>query len=233
MQISKRLEAVASFVEQGSVIADVGCDHGYIPIYLYQKGMIPKAIAMDVNKGPLERAEIHIREYGLGEYITTRLSDGVRALKPNEADAVVIAGMGGALMEKIIEEGEETLNSVSYLILQPQSELAHFRRFLHQKGYCIEQEKMVLEDGKYYPMIKVRYVPETKARRQSVAEHDFLFGPMLLKKKHPVLHAYLLREERIQKEVLERLAGQKQTPAIEKRTQEVQAYLQEIQRCLW
>lgn len=117
MQISKRLEAVASFVEQGSVIADVGCDHGYIPIYLYQKGMIPKAIAMDVNKGPLERAEIHIREYGLGEYITTRLSDGVRALKPNEADAVVIAGMGGALMEKIIEEGEETLKSVSYLIL--------------------------------------------------------------------------------------------------------------------
>ena len=67
MQISKRLEAVASFVEHGSVIADVGCDHGYIPIYLYQKGMIPKAIAMDVNKGPLERAEIHIREYGLGE----------------------------------------------------------------------------------------------------------------------------------------------------------------------
>ena len=92
---------------------------------------------------------------------------------------------------------------------------------------------MVLEDGKYYPMMKVRYATGTKARRQSVAEHDFLFGPMLLQKKHPVLHAYLLREERIQKEVLERLAGQKQTPAIEKRTQEVQAYLQEIQKCLW
>ena len=171
MQISKRLEAVASFVEQGSVIADVGCDHGYIPIYLYQKGMIPKAIAMDVNKGPLERAEIHIREYGLGEYITTRLSDGVRALKPNEADAVVIAGMGGALMEKIIEEGEETLKSVSYLILQPQSELAHFRRFLHQKGYCIEQEKMVLEDGKYYPMMKAR-----KGRESYAREIDYRFG---------------------------------------------------------
>ena len=155
MQISKRLEAVASFVEQGSVIADVGCDHGYIPIYLYQKGMIPKAIAMDVNKGPLERAEIHIREYGLGEYITTRLSDGVRALKPNEADAVVIAGMGGALMEKIIEEGEETLKSVSYLILQPQSELAHFRRFLHQKGYCIgEKRKRVLCAGDRLPFWK-------------------------------------------------------------------------------
>ena len=176
MQISKRLEAVASFVEQGSVIADVGCDHGYIPIYLYQKGMIPKAIAMDVNKGPLERAEIHIREYGLGEYITTRLSDGVRALKPNEADAVVIAGMGGALMEKIIEEGEETLKSVSYLILQPQSELAHFRWFLHQKGYCIEQEKMVLEDGKYYPMMKAR-----KGRESYAREIDYRFGKGLFR----------------------------------------------------
>ncbi len=148
MQISKRLEAVASFVEQGSVIADVGCDHGYIPIYLYQKGMIPKAIAMDVNKGPLERAGIHIREYGLGEYINDPPFRWRPCIKTNEADSVVIAGMGGALMEKIIEEGEETLKSVSYLILQPQSELAHFRRFSSQKGYCIEQEKMVLEDGK-------------------------------------------------------------------------------------
>ena len=107
------------------------------------------------------------------------------------------------------------------------------RVYLREHGFAIVEERMVLEDGKYYPMMKVRYAPETKDRRQSVAEHDFLFGPMLLQKKHPVLHAYLLREERIEKEVLERLAGQKQTPAIEKRTQEVQAYLQEIQRCLW
>ena len=200
MQISKRLEAVASFVEQGSVIADVGCDHGYIPIYLYQKGMIPKAIAMDVNKGPLERAEIHIREYGLGEYITTRLSDGVRALKPNEADAVVIAGMGGAFMEKIIEEGEETLNSVSYLILQPQSELAHFRRFLHQKGYCIEQEKMVLEDGKYYPMMKAR-----KGRESYAREIDYRFGKGLLEEKNQVLYQFLLKEQKSLETVKARL----------------------------
>lgn len=200
MQISKRLEAVASFVEPGSVIADVGCDHGYIPIYLYQKGIIPKAIAMDVNKGPLERARIHIQEYGLGKYITTRLSDGVCALNPQEADAVVIAGMGGALMEKIIEEGEETLDSVSYLILQPQSELAHFRRFLHQKGYCIEQENMVLEDGKYYPMMKAR-----KGMEHYEREIDYRFGKGLLEQKNEILYQFLLKEEKSLKSVKARL----------------------------
>ena len=80
VQLSDRLRAVASLVTPGSRIADVGCDHGYIPIYLYLEGRIPGAIAMDVNRGPLLRAEEHIMEYGLGKYIETRLSDGVKAL---------------------------------------------------------------------------------------------------------------------------------------------------------
>ena len=95
LQISRRLKAVAGFVGKGCVLADVGCDHGYIPIYLLQKEQIPKAIAMDVNEGPLLRAKAHIREWGLENYIETRLSDGVQALKRGEVQSVVIAGMGG------------------------------------------------------------------------------------------------------------------------------------------
>ena len=200
MELSIRLKSVAEAVTPGNRVADIGTDHGYVPIYLVKNNLSPGGIAMDVNKGPLERAEIHIREYGLGAYITTRLSDGVRALKLNEADAVVIAGMGGALMEKIIEEGEETLKSVSYLILQPQSELAHFRRFLHQKGYCIEQEKMVLEDGKYYPMMKAR-----KGRESYVREIDYRFGKGLLEEKNQVLYQFLLKEQKSLETVKARL----------------------------
>ena len=170
---------------------------------------------------------------GLEDKIQTRRSDGLAAVSAEEIDTVLIAGMGGGIVIHILTEGRKVAQGVKELILQPQSELEEVRRFLCTEGYEIVDEDMVLEDGKYYPMMKVRYAPETKDRRQSVAVRDFLFGPMLLQKKHPVLHAYLLREERIQKEVLERLAGQKQTPAIEKRTQEVQAYLQEIQNCLW
>ena len=198
-----------------------------------QEQIIPSAIAMDIGEGPLLAAKTHIAEVGLEDKIQTRRSDGLAAASAEEIDTVLIAGMGGGIVIHILTEGRKVAQSVKDLILQPQSELKEVRRFLCNEGYEIVDEDMVLEDGKYYPMMKVRYAPETKDRRQSVAEHDFLFGPMLLQKKHPVLHAYLLREERIEKEVLERLAGQKQTPAIEKRTQEVQAYLQEIQKCLW
>ena len=127
IQISRRLQSVAAFVEIGKTLADVGCDHGYIPIYLLQKKKIEKAIAMDINQGPLMRAQEHIYEWGLENYISTRLSDGVGALKPNEAESVVIAGMGGPLMEKILTEGESVLSTVQELVLQPQSEIGSFR----------------------------------------------------------------------------------------------------------
>ena len=226
IQLSKRLETVASFVENGSRIADVGCDHGYIPIYLMGKGIIPGAIAMDVNQGPLMRARAHIQEYGLGDYITTRLSDGVKALNPGEADGVVIAGMGGPLMEKIITEGKVVLETVSYLILQPQSEIAHFRRFLHSAGYGIVQEEMVLEDGKYYPMMKVMQKEQHYER-----EIEYLYGAELLKTKHPVLLQFLLKEKEAKGRVRSHLkeAG---TPGAASRLQELEQEYSRIEEAL-
>ena len=130
IQISRRLKAVAALVSPGLVLADVGCDHGYIPIYLIQKGKIPRAIAMDINQGPLLRAREHIREWGLEDYIETRLSDGVEALNPGEAQCLVIAGMGGPLMEKILTQGKDVVKNMKELIIQPQSEIGHFRQIL-------------------------------------------------------------------------------------------------------
>lgn len=94
MQLSDRLQAVASMVTENSRLADVGTDHGYIPIYLCEMGKIPSAIAMDVKKGPLLRAKMNIERYHMQEKIRTRLSDGVLKLNPDEADSVVIAGHG-------------------------------------------------------------------------------------------------------------------------------------------
>ena len=105
MELSKRLRMNASFVTPGNRLADVGTDHGYIPIALVQTGKVSRAIAMDINKGPLERAALHIREQHLEDRITTRLSDGMTALKEGEADTVLIAGMGGALTVHILEGG--------------------------------------------------------------------------------------------------------------------------------
>ena len=123
MQMSKRLQAVADLVTEGDRIADIGTDHGYVPIFLLERARIPSAIAMDINRGPLERAKKHIREHSLEDRVKLRLSDGVKALKEDEADAVVIAGMGGGLIVKILREGKEVLESVRELVLQPQSEI--------------------------------------------------------------------------------------------------------------
>ena len=105
MKLSKRLETIASFVPEGSRIADIGTDHGYIPIHLVQEGKAKHASAMDVRKGPLLRAQSHIQEAGLIDAIEVRLSDGLLKLEKDEADCVVIAGMGGELMIPILEEG--------------------------------------------------------------------------------------------------------------------------------
>ena len=114
-------------------------------------GKIPGAIAMDVRKGPLSRAQEHISQYGLDAYIETRLSDGLEALKPGEGDTLVIAGMGGPLMERILTDGAEVRESFREMILQPQSDIPHFRRFVRKIGWQITEEEMVLEDGKFYP----------------------------------------------------------------------------------
>ena len=142
------------FVTPGNRLADVGTDHGYIPIALCLEGVIPSALAMDVNPGPLERAKEHIQQFDLETDIHTRLSDGVQALCPGEADSVLIAGMGGALTVKILEAGEKVLASVKELILQPQSEIDKVRSYLLTHGYVIVGEKMVYEDGKYYPAMR-------------------------------------------------------------------------------
>lgn len=203
MELSKRLQTIANMVTKGNRVADVGCDHGFVPIYLYRQGISPRLYAMDVRTGPLERAREHIEAYGLSSYIETRLSDGVAALKPGEADTLICAGMGGRLMARILTEGKDKILSMQELILQPQSEIAYFRSCLRSLGLKIIDEDMVKEEGKFYPII--RAIPGSSSDLQTVSggrqELEDAYGPVLLKKKHPVLREYLevlqLRNENI------------------------------------
>ena len=153
MQLSKRLRAVAGLVPDGAVLADVGTDHAYIPIALVEEEKIPHALAMDINQGPLMRAEENIREHRLEEKIEIRLSDGLEKMKTGEADTILIAGMGGLLTVRILRAGKEALKG-STLVLQPQSDLPSVRGWLKGEGYTITAEDLVLEDGKYYPMMR-------------------------------------------------------------------------------
>ena len=196
VELSARMQALADMVSKGRTVCDVGCDHGWVSIYLVQQGIASKVFAMDVRTGPLERAKEHIGDYHLETYIETRLSDGLSGIQVGEADCMVCAGMGGPLMMKILTEGREKTRAMKELILQPQSEIGPFRAFLRREGYRTVQENMVFEDGKYYPMMKVEPVcggNETSVRAVDAKEQALwdTFGELLLKGKHPVLEQYL------------------------------------------
>ena len=219
MELSKRLKAVAELVTPGMRLADVGTDHGYIPIYLTEAGVIPSAIAMDINKGPLERAKEHIREHGLEGKIQTRLSDGLKNLQMNEADCMIAAGMGGGLVIRILSEERDTAGSLKELILQPQSEIDSVRKYLTEEGYRIVAEDMVYEDVKYYPMMKA--VPcMAGAGEIPYSEEELEFGRVLLQQAHPVLGQFLEREMEIQNRILSALESQESVRA-KKRMEEI------------
>lgn len=219
VQLSERLTAIAEMVTEGNRLVDVGCDHGYLPVYLMLQHKIPRAIATDVGKGPLTRAQEHIAQYHMEAYIETRLCNGLSEIRSGEGDTLVIAGMGGPLMERILSEGRHALPGFQELILQPQSDIPHFRCFVMQNGYQIIQEEMILEDGKFYPIMKA--VPYEGERPAVWSRAEEMFGRLLLERKHPVLKLYLERELRIRSEIsaqLESASGD----AVKKRGMEVE-----------
>ena len=190
--LSGRMQMVADMVTKGNVLADIGCDHGFVSIYLLENGICPKVIAMDVNEGPLLRAREHIDERGLTPYIDVRLSDGMEKLLLKEADSVLIAGMGGRLVIKILTDCMDKAKALQEIILQPQSELHLVRQFLTDAGYHIIQEDMVKDNGKFYPAMRVVW---REGKTQALSEEELWFGPLLLKEKHPVLREYLTNEK--------------------------------------
>lgn len=198
--LSERLLRIADQVSVGGTLADVGCDHGYLPIWLIRHGRMQRAIAMDINEGPLQRAKEHIVQESLGAYIQTRLSNGLEMLSPGEADAVVIAGMGGNLTIDILSRGEAVVRTLDQLILEPQSELAGVRAYLREKDYLVEAEDLVLEDGKYYPILRVR--PKEASDITGFSKESGLpiavldaYGHRLLAARHSVLLQYLEKEQ--------------------------------------
>ena len=226
MELSKRLQAVADLVSEGLVVADVGTDHGYIPIYLIETEKSSKAFAMDVNKGPLLRAKEHIAEHGLEACIETKLSDGVRALQKGECECVVVAGMGGALTIKIMEEGKDIFRSLKEFVLQPQSELQKVRAYLYQNAYSVVEENMVLDDGKFYPMFRV-----INGQSQEYDAIELCYGKLLLEQKNTVLKTFLEKEKAVKELILSNLE-QSFGEHIETRKKEIQEELEGIEYAL-
>lgn len=213
--MSERMLRTAGLVSHGNRTADVGCDHAYTAIYLAEQGIAPRVIAMDVNAGPLSRAAENVKRFHMEEKISLRLSDGLEALLPGEADTVLIAGMGGLLMERILSAYPEKTASVKELVLQPQSEIAQFRRFLQKSGFKITAEDMLYEEGKFYTILRAERGPEERW-----TEEEYLYGKRLTERAYPALKQYLAEEARKANEVLAGLSGA-ETEKAEKRKEEL------------
>ena len=182
MKLSGRLAAAASLIPKHTVIADIGTDHGYIPVYMCQEGRCPKAIAADIVPGPLQAAVTHVRQSGLADRIDCRLGDGLTCIRPGEADGAVICGMGGPLMVRILQASPGVWQEMDFLVLQPQSDSGAVRQYLYEAGWHIEAEEMLVEDGRLYEMM--RAVP---GREAMPAPWLCDIGPVNWQRKHPLL----------------------------------------------
>ncbi len=212
MHLSKRMHMVADMVPKSRCVADVGCDHGYLSIWLVRENITDTAIAMDLRTGPLSKAEENVRFFHQQEKIQTRLSDGVTKLQPGEADTIVIAGMGGELMSGILAAGAEQVEAAEHLVLQPQSDMAMVRRQVAKQGYRIVDEDACLDDGKYYVVMRA----EKGAAEPSGKPYADEYGTILIAKGHPVYRQYLQQEYEKKQVMLERLL-QADTPLARER----------------
>ena len=209
-QLPKRLETIIERMPDSGCLADVGCDHAYVAIEAVRRGRAARALACDVRKGPLRQAAEHILCAGLAGKIETRLSDGLEKVAPGEADTVVVAGMGGPLMERILQG---RLGDFAHFVLSPQSEIPHFRRFLLAEGMQIDEETMLIDEGKYYVILNVSQRADAAfSDSMYVTEEDFLYGGCLLRRLDPVLKSFLEKEKTRYEGIL------RQTDSLEVRT---------------
>lgn len=185
LPLSNRLLACAGFVAKGDRVADIGCDHGYLGIYLLTRGIAESVIASDINEGPLQSAMCNARKFSVGKDISFYLSDGARSI-PRDFDTLVCAGMGGDTMVSILE-GAPWLKSTQYrLILQCQSKTPMLRRYLSHHGWRITEEA-VLRDGKFlYTIMEVCYTPDYPRLK----EYEYYFPPAILENPSADVPAY-------------------------------------------
>lgn len=188
MKLTDRLLKIANLVTKGKKIADIGTDHGYIPVYLLNKGYIDFAILADVNKGPLENAKSEVIHNNLTDKVDLRLGSGIEVLNENEVDEVIIAGMGGILISELLEAKKSVAHNLDKLILQPMQAQDELRKYLLNNGYEIIEEKLVNEDFRIYEIIVAKYTG-----KNTILEDDIYYevSKKLIENKDILLKEFL------------------------------------------
>lgn len=204
MKLTDRLLKIASLVSKGKRVADIGTDHGYIPVYLLNNNKIDYAILADVNKGPLDNAKKEVKHNNLEDKVDLRLGSGLEVLNENEVDEVIIAGMGGILISELLEAKKSISHTVDKLILQPMQAQGELRKYLYNNGYEILNEVLVKEDFRIYEIIEAKYTG-----KNTNIENDIYYeiGKKLIDNKDELLTEFINKKINAYEGIINKLEG--------------------------
>ena len=210
MKLTNRLLKIASLVTPNKRLADIGTDHGYIPVYLLNKKIINFAILADINRGPLENARKEVNRNKLEDKVSLRLGSGIEVLKKGEVDEIIIAGMGGILIGELLEANKEVAHEAEKLILQPMQAQEELRKYLLNNGYEILDECLEKEDFRLYEIIVTKYTG-----KNTEVEDDIYYevGKKLLENKDELLNEFIDNKIKKYNNIVEKL-GNKESDAI-------------------
>ncbi|HHW01560.1 MAG TPA: SAM-dependent methyltransferase [Thermoanaerobacterales bacterium] len=186
VHLNDRLLLIAGMIPRGHAVADIGTDHAYLPIYLVQEGISTRVIATEITRGPLKRAIINVKKAGLENFIEMRHGPGLKPLSPGEVRTAVIAGMGGETIAGIIKDSRPVADSLELMLLQPMRNQPELRRQLFSMGFKIIEEDVAIEDSRYYEIMAVQ-----RQTPGSIDDIDITVGPVLRKKRTPVVLRYI------------------------------------------
>lgn len=211
MNIGDRLEAIGKLVPQGCVLADIGTDHAYLPVWLLEQGRIAFAIAGDIAEGPCLAAKNTVSMYGMKGRVEVRLGSGLKVLQPKEAECIAIAGMGASTMIEILSEDMPLAVEAKRLVLQPMAGAASLRRWLCQNGWSIVAEDLV-EDGRHLYEI----IAAERGASAGFSDAELEIGPKLMEAGHPLLAKQFARQIDGYKKLLTSMGKSEQAKLSEK-----------------
>lgn len=226
MKLSRRLQAIADFVPQNTIVGDIGTDHGYIPVYLIEKGIAKKVIGTDLSPNSLEKINQFVKDRRLENHIDIRLGNGLEVLKPFEIDTLIIAGMGGLLIRDILDKDREKRDSITNFILQPNIATKELRKYLYENNFEIVDEKLVKEDNKFYEII---YAKKGKSHVKDNIYYEI--GEKLIVEDNPILKEFLEEKIKIINKILQELKDKK-TERSEERRKELMEKIKELKAVL-
>lgn len=219
--LDRRLKRVVDYIPVGSILADIGSDHAYVPCYLVQQGIVDRAIAGEVNQGPMDAAKAQVELIGATDKIDVRLGDGLAVLKKDEATCISICGMGGSLIRTILENGRDKLGAVERLVLQPNVDGQQVREWLLESGFVLVAETIVEENDKIYEILVGERGTETRySADESERKWQLMFGPELMITRPEPFKLKWRREAEKLDYVLGQMAEGAQTEALVRKQEE-------------